>query len=151
MVTADTASVGPAGDAADDPAVWRHPNDPAQSLILGTNKQEGLVVYALDGSERQRLAIGPINNVDVRQDPGSAYDIAVASNGSQRISIFSIDRTTAEVTHLNDGPTGKTEPYGICLGASGNAGLAGVTCKDGTIELWELGGRIRWRHRHAAP
>ncbi|MEQ9437191.1 phytase [Hyphomonas sp.] len=140
MVTAETAPAGATGDAADDPAVWRHPTDAAQSLILGTNKQEGLVVYALDGSERQRLPIGPINNVDVRQDLGSAYDIAVASNDTQGISVFSIDRTTGEVKHVNDVPTGKTEPYGICLGKSGNAGVAGVTYKDGTIELWELDG-----------
>ncbi|KJS37276.1 MAG: 3-phytase [Hyphomonas sp. BRH_c22] len=140
MVTAETAPAGATGDAADDPAVWRHPADPAQSLTLGTNKQEGLVVHALDGSERQRLPIGPINNVDVREVPGSAHDIAVASNDTQGISVFSIDRTTGEVKHVNDVPTGKTEPYGICLGLDEGAGLAGVTYKDGTVELWQLNG-----------
>ena len=63
-----------AGDFADDPALWVHPTDRSQSLILGTHKLEGLYVYGLDGKERQRLTIGRINNVDVRGD------LAVASN-----------------------------------------------------------------------
>ena len=140
MVDAETAPAGATGDSADDPAIWAHPTDPAQSLILGTNKQEGLVVFALDGSERQRLPIGPINNVDLRQGPGAAYDIAVASNDTQGISVFSIDRATGDVKHVNDVPTGKEEPYGICLGINDGPGIAGVTYKDGTIELWELDG-----------
>tara|TARA_R110000868_G_scaffold59536_1_gene182587 strand:+ start:1485 stop:2543 length:1059 start_codon:yes stop_codon:yes gene_type:complete len=140
MVQAETAPAGVTGDSADDPAIWAHPTDREQSLILGTNKQEGLVVFALNGSERQRLPIGPINNVDVRQGIGSTYDIAVASNDTQGISVFSIHRTTGEVMHVNDVPTGKTEPYGICLGTHDGAGLAGVTYKDGTVELWQLDG-----------
>jgi myo-inositol-hexaphosphate 3-phosphohydrolase len=33
------------GDAADDPAIWRNPADPAGARILGTNKKQGLLVY----------------------------------------------------------------------------------------------------------
>src|SRR5687767_14304370 len=38
-----------AGDSADDPAIWLHPTKPELSLILGTDKQGGLVVYDMDG------------------------------------------------------------------------------------------------------
>ena len=35
----ETAPVGtPNADAADDPAIWRNAADPAQSLIVGTDK-----------------------------------------------------------------------------------------------------------------
>jgi 3-phytase len=52
----ETVPVASTRDAADDPAIWVHPDNPEQSLIVGTDKQSGLYVYALDGSERQYLA-----------------------------------------------------------------------------------------------
>lgn len=141
VVTAavETAPAGARGDAADDPALWRHPDDAAKSLILGTNKQEGLVVFRLDGSEAQRLPIGLINNVDVRQSPARTYDIAVASNDQvNAISVFFIDRATGTVSHAGDIPTQTIEPYGICQGQEDGADLAGVTYKDGTAQVWKL-------------
>jgi len=35
-----TDPVGRQGDAADDPAIWIHPQRPAQSRVLGTNKNK---------------------------------------------------------------------------------------------------------------
>lgn len=48
----ETAPVTHDGDSADDPAIWIHPSDPAQSLIIGTDKANGggLTSYNLDGS-----------------------------------------------------------------------------------------------------
>jgi 3-phytase len=141
IVTAavETAPAGARGDAADDPALWRHPYDASKSLILGTNKQEGLVVFRLDGSEAQRLPIGLINNVDVRQSPARAHDIAVASNDQvNAISVFFIDRASGTVVHAGDIPTQTIEPYGICQGQEDGADLAGVTYKDGTVQVWKL-------------
>lgn len=54
------------GDSFDDPALWIHPSQPALSLILGTNKQGGLHLFQLDGS--QLAVASPAahpNNVDV--------------------------------------------------------------------------------------
>jgi 3-phytase len=34
---------------ADHPAVWIHPHDRRATLVLGTKKNAGLDVYALDG------------------------------------------------------------------------------------------------------
>ena len=70
------------GDLADDPAIWVNTSDPASSLILGTNKDEGVYVYALDGGELQELPVGQVNNVDLRGN------IAVASNAS-----FNVDKS----------------------------------------------------------
>ena len=115
MAAMETAPAGDRGDAADDPALWLHPEDAGKSLILGTNKQEGLVVYNLDGSEAARLPIGLINNVDIRQSADRPYDVAVASNDQvNAISVFLVDRATGTVSHRGDIPTNKLEPYGIC-------------------------------------
>ena len=38
-----TEPVPSTGDAADDPAIWIHPDDPARSLVLGTDKK-GLAI-----------------------------------------------------------------------------------------------------------
>ncbi|MBP6765575.1 MAG: phytase, partial [Rubrivivax sp.] len=45
MPRVQTEPMGRYGDAADDPAIWVHPGDPALSLVLGTNKRQGLLVY----------------------------------------------------------------------------------------------------------
>ena len=36
--TVETEPVPHSGDSADDPAIWIHPTDPAQSTIIGTDK-----------------------------------------------------------------------------------------------------------------
>ncbi|MEQ9505344.1 MAG: phytase [Hyphomonas sp.] len=139
MAAVETAPAGARGDAADDPALWMHPTIAAKSLVLGTNKQEGLVVYALDGSEVQRLPIGLINNIDVRQSAERSHDVAIASNDQvNAISVFLIDRATGEVSHRGEIPTGLIEPYGICMGRENGIDMAGVTYKDGTVQVWTV-------------
>ena len=127
----ETAPMNGEGDRADDPAIWVNAADPASSLILGTNKDEGLYVYALDGGELQELPVGRVNNVDLRGN------IAVASNDEHNvISWFNIDPETLTVTHIANTPTGKDEPYGICSGLNDETYEVAVTYKDGTIQLW---------------
>ncbi|MCA8899718.1 MAG: phytase [Hyphomonas sp.] len=127
----ETAPMAGEGDRADDPALWVNAADPASSLILATNKDEGLYVYALDGGELQELPVGQVNNVDLRGN------IAVASNDSENaISWFAIDPETLTVKHLGNSGTGKDEPYGICAGLEGETYRAAVTYKDGTVQLW---------------
>jgi 3-phytase len=127
----ETAAMTGAGDRADDPAVWVNPLDPARSLILATNKDEGLYVYGLDGAERQRLAVGLSNNVDLRGN------LAVVSNdGINALSWFRIDPATLAVTHAGDTKIEKVEPYGVCAGVVGGVYQAAVTFKDGTVEIF---------------
>src|SRR6266540_4958626 len=52
----ETAPVPHKGDAADDPAVWIHPQQPELSLILGTDKEGGLHTYNLDGSPHELVS-----------------------------------------------------------------------------------------------
>ncbi len=122
------------GDRADDPALWVHPSDPSKSLILGTNKDEGLHVYDLSGAETQFLDVGALNNVDVRGN------LAAASNDEfNATSLFEIDLATGTVSHVGNVPTGKDEPYGICMGAISNTTVIVPTYKDGSIQVWARG------------
>lgn len=117
--SAETSPMPQAGDAADDPAVWLHPENPAHSLILGTNKRQGLFVYDLQGQERQRLDVGRLNNVDVRYGvpwQGRIVDIAVASNRDlNALAVFAIDRRNAHVELVDNLPTRLDNIYGLCL------------------------------------
>ena len=107
------------GDAADDPAIWVNPKNPAQSRVLGTNKQQGLEVYDLQGKRVQHLPVGRLNNVDVR--PGftlgsRTVDLAVATNRDHNsLSVFSIDRESGELKAVGEIATPVKDIYGLCL------------------------------------
>ena len=107
------------GDAADDPAIWVNPKNPAQSRLLGTNKQQGLEVYDLQGKRVQHLPVGRLNNVDVR--PGftlgsRTVDLAVATNRDHNsLSVFSIDRASGELKAVGEIATPVKDIYGLCL------------------------------------
>lgn len=122
---AQTAPVPNAGDAADDPALWLHPSRPEQSLLLGTNKQGGLHVYNLDGSQRQLVGNGSRpNNVDVLYGfrlGDQTVDLAIATTRAATtlgVKIWRIDpndRTLVDVTDGNVLPVfAGREPYGCC-------------------------------------
>lgn len=92
-------------DAADDPALWVHPKDIAQSKIIATNKQGGLLVYDLKGKELSSVKVGKPNNVDVRYNfllGKEKVDIAAATDRAKNngILIYAINRDTGELTNI---------------------------------------------------
>ncbi|MFN7725924.1 MAG: phytase [Rubrivivax sp.] len=133
-----TAPVSRAGDAADDPAVWVHPQDAALSRVIGTNKREGLHVYDLEGREVQRLPVGRLNNVDLRQQVqlgGQRLDLVVVTHRDEAaLALFSVD----DQGRLRDAgrvPTGLKEVYGLCVHQPAAGGLeVFVNDKDGRYE-----------------
>lgn len=128
----ETAPMVGVGDRADDPAIWVTDSQDQPSLVLGTNKDEGLHVYNLAGAELQFLEVGAVNNVDIR----GRY--AVASNDEvNALSWFVISRNAdAPVLHIGDTPIETTEPYGVCLGQDDAGLVAAVTYKTGLVEFW---------------
>jgi myo-inositol-hexaphosphate 3-phosphohydrolase len=66
QATMETQPVDHGGDAADDPAIFVHPTDPAKSAIIATDKKGGMLVYDLTGKLLQYLPDGKMNNVDLR-------------------------------------------------------------------------------------
>jgi 3-phytase len=71
----------------DDPAIWINPVDPAQSLVLGTDKDAdgALYVFGLDGKIRHDLTVRGLsrpNNVDIARGVmlgGKRTDVAVVT------------------------------------------------------------------------
>jgi 3-phytase len=143
--------VGRQGDAADDPAIWIHPEQPSRSRVLGTNKKQGLLAYDLDGKLLQELAVGRLNNVDVRPHfklGQQTVDLAVASNRDHNsLSLFSIDRSSGELREAGEVPTPLKEIYGICLFQPASGELYAIANdKDGTFLQYRLSapdGQIR--------
>ena len=142
MPRMQTAPVAQMGDAADDPAIWVHPQDATKSRILGSNKKQGLLAYDLEGRQTQFLASGRLNNVDVRQDVrfgAERFDLALATQrDEQSMVLFTIDGegTLAEAARL---PTGLNDIYGTCLYRTTEGGLdAFVNDKDGRYEHWQI-------------
>jgi len=81
----------------DDPAIWIHPTDPAQSLIVGTDKDSlgGLYVFNLDGKIVNSVkGIKRPNNVDIEYGlmlGGKPVDIAVAAERQTgNLRVFSL-------------------------------------------------------------
>ncbi len=142
----ETDPVASHGDAADDPAIWIHPERPEQSVVIGSNKKRGIDVYDLGGRLLQSLADGRINNVDIRYGfrlGADAIDIVTGSNRTtDSISIFAIDRASRTLSDIADGiiPTGMSDPYGLCMYKSPSSGFfyVFVNDTDGLVRQWRL-------------
>jgi 3-phytase len=134
-------------DAADDPAIWVHPSQPRNSLVIGTVKHYGLEVYDLQGKLRKSYQIGNPNNVDLRYDftlkNGKKVDfIAFSDRATNQVAIYFIDPEKGELIE-NPAPriqSKLTEVYGICLYRSAKSGLfyVFVNGKDGAMEQYQL-------------
>lgn len=142
VVTAagETVAVATANaDAADDPAIWRHPTDPARSLIVGTDKKAGLNVYDLGGAQRDFVDAGRVNNVDLIETViGGKPAVLVAASDrndplNAKIALFLLDTETAKLTAIGSVAAGPGEAYGICLGARGDGVDAFMVAKSGAI------------------
>lgn len=152
---AETVPVGSFGDAADDPAIWAHPTDPAKSLIIGTDKQAGLYVYDMQGKVRQFLPDGKMNNVDLRKGfllGGREVTLVTASNRTAKsIAIYALDDDTGNLVEVADGlqPTGMQDPYGLCMYRSARTGdiYVFINGDDTLKKQWRLvdagNGRVR--------
>jgi len=136
--TAETDPVDTAADAADDPAIWRNPADPAKSLVIGTDKKAGIHVYSLAGKRLSFTPADRLNNVDLRT-VGKRV-IAAASDRADvdaaHVSLFTLDTAAARLVPLGRFPVGPGEAYGMCLWtrARDHALFGFVVLKDGRID-----------------
>jgi myo-inositol-hexaphosphate 3-phosphohydrolase len=97
-----------AGDA-DDPAIWLHPSDPAQSLVIATLKDGGLVVFNLAGEVVQVFApeeYGDFryNNVDLIYGfslGAETVDLAVVSDReNDTLAVYRIDPVSGQLSDV---------------------------------------------------
>lgn len=139
--SAETEPVGTANqDAADDPAIWRNQADPAQSLIVATDKKAGLYVYGLDGRRRGFVDGGLVNNVDLVEMGANAGEpgvVVVASDRNDieeaRLQVFGLDTVAAVLTPIATVPAGPGEGYGLCLSLRGGELRSYLPVTDGRI------------------
>jgi 3-phytase len=146
--TEETDPVHHDGDAADDPAIWVNPDDPAMSAVVATDKKGGLLVYDVSGKELQYLKSGDMNNVDVRPAVGTlnlrgrSVVMVVAGNRTDNtIGVFELDPGTRQLRDITAAPiTPALEVYGSCLyhSAATGAMYSFVNSKKGEVEQWAL-------------
>jgi 3-phytase len=142
----ETDPVSNVDDAADDPAIWVHPTDPAQSTIIGTDKDGGLVVYELSGRQLQYLPDGLMNNVDLRYNfplGGQRVTLVTAGNRKdQSIAIYRVNPQTRQLENVAARTirVGIKEAYGSCMYHSSQTDKYYFIVNDdrGQVEQWEL-------------
>lgn len=140
--TVQTDTVARHGDAADDPAIWVHPQNARLSRVLGTNKKQGLLVYDMQGKQTQLLESGRLNNVDVRQNikwGQQSFDIAMATQRDENSLVLYVINDQGQVTEAARVPTRLDKIYGFCLYQPRTGGLeAFVNDKDGTYQQFRI-------------
>jgi 3-phytase len=142
----ETTPVANPADAADDPAIWVNPKDPAKSAVIGTDKKGGLYVYDLAGKPLQYLANGRMNNVDLRAGfklGGRDVVLVTASDRTNKaIAILTLDPETRQLTDVADGiqDSNLSDPYGLCMYRSRRSGETYVFVNDptGLVRQWRL-------------
>ncbi len=144
-VTADvqTDVMARFGDAADDPAIWVNKKRPQKSLIIGTNKKQGLFVYDMQGREVQHFNTGKLNNVDVRYGVPfgkKVVDIAVATKRDDNsLAIYIIDPKNGKLTFSGSVATDLEEIYGFCLYQNANGTTYAIpNAKSGEFQQIQL-------------
>ncbi len=133
-------------DAADDPAIWIHPENPAKSIIFGTDKKGGLASYNLSGEELHYFKTGNMNNCDLRCNfklNGDSVDVLAASNRtSHSLSLYRIrENGMLDSIHSRIIPSQmEDEVYGLCMYKSRTTGkfFVFMNSKAGEVEQWEL-------------
>ena len=115
---APTVRTEPVANDPDDPAVWRHPSDPARTLILGTNKAiapaGALYAFGLDGKTRQIVdGLDRPNNVDVEGNLA-----VLTERNKQRLRVFRIDPATGRLSDAGAIPVfeGQTGEAALAMG-----------------------------------
>lgn len=155
VATVETVPVDSHGDAADDPAIWANPTNPAASLVVATDKKSGLYLYDMQGRVLQHLPDGKMNNVDLRTDfmlGGQPIVLVTASDRTNKaVAIYRLDTEARRLVNIADGiqPTEQGDPYGQCMYRSPTTGKTYVFINDsnGEKRQWELvdagNGRVR--------
>jgi len=149
LVPADgeTVPVQHSGDAADEPTIWVNHANPAESLVIGNDKQGALEVYELNGSLRQRITTSTVfwGNSDIRQGvalAGRTRDVVVAYNAGLRV--YEVDPVQRRLVSITDG-TGSIFTdvgEGVCLyqdTAAGQLYAFVIRAGKGRVRQFRLG------------
>ncbi|HKB14869.1 MAG TPA: phytase, partial [Planctomycetota bacterium] len=143
--TVETVPVPDGGDAADDMAIWVHPTVPGLSLVIGTDKDQGLAVYDLSGNQLQFLPDGELNNVDLRYGfPLGLAQVALVTSGERSndlLAAYAVDPVSRTLSNVaaRDIPLG-FQVYGCCMYRSQDTGEYYFfgTSENGVVKQFRL-------------
>jgi 3-phytase len=147
QATVETEPVPVWGDAADDIAIWVHPNVPALSTVIGTQKKGGLVVYDLTGQQIQYLPDGRMNNVDLRYHfPLGDESVTLVAASNRELGSIALYKVNPQSRQLENVAAGtivvglEKKPYGLCMyhNPSTHQYYVFVNDKNGSVEQWEV-------------
>lgn len=123
LASAETEAVATrALDSADDPEIWVDSKDSRRALIYAADKKAGLYVYDLTGKQVQFLAVGPMNNVDLRS--GLVIDglpetvVAASDRVKGGAALFKLDPATLQTSFWGFVSMPTSEAYGFCMGVT---------------------------------
>jgi 3-phytase len=145
--TLETDPVPGTGDAADDAAIWVHPDDPARSVVIGTDKADGgLAIYDLTGRQIQYLDTDKLNNIDLRNGfalQGKSTALLIATSRSEdTMEAFRIEPATRRLSEVPASQNGAGfAVLGTCMYRSPSSGKFYVFIterKGGRVEQWEV-------------
>src|SRR5688572_4903606 len=140
-----------ANDTADDMAIWIHPTDPARSLVIGDDKEGGLMVWGLDGQELQYVDGTSYNNLDLRYNfpldgtfsTGESHStvalVGVSDQGEGQFDFFKVNPYAMRLEPVG-GFDISISPYGGCMYLRVPTGTYYFIAPDfdGVTEQWEV-------------
>lgn len=145
QVVAAVEETTPAVGRADDVAIWRDASEPSRSVLIGTDKDIGLMVYDLTGAELHRIEGFQPNNVDLRDGitlGGAEASIVVAGDDEEgSILVYRLDPATRSLVDVSVRRlTTDVKPYGLCLYREATSERLYVFAadEDGRVEQLEL-------------
>lgn len=130
-------------EAAVAPAVWVHPSEQDLSLIIGTDDEQGLVVYDLSGEIIQLIETEPLTAIDIRYGVTvgeETIDVIVAGVDEEpMVLFFTVDVDTREVSQIGELETG-IDQAGTCFFNSSvtDTLYVVVVSEDGELEQYAL-------------
>lgn len=129
---------GPAlnpGDNADDTAIWIHPEDPSLSLIIGDDKEGGVLVWDLSGRQLQFIDDSKnMNNLDLRYnfplrgtyEDGTAHErvalVGVVNETDVALSFYKVNPSARRLEPVGNVKLDENRPYGGCMYHSPKSG-----------------------------
>ena len=165
QATVETEPVPVWGDAADDIAIWIHPQNTALSTVIGTQKRGGLAVYDLTGRQIQYLPDGRMKNVDLRYHfplGNKTVTLVAASNRTNdSIALYKVNPLSRQLENVakiqksrfqrelqgggQTGPGGilvglQNEVYGLCMYRNPltHQYYVFINDKNGDVEQWQV-------------
>ncbi len=136
-------------DAADDMAIWINTSNPEKSLIIGTNKKGGVVVFDLEGAEKAFYPTGRINNIDVLYGFALGRDkidlVGCTNRSDQSVDLFRLNPADGTLSDIAAGALqvdthAVKDVYGFCFFHSKRSGkpYLFVSGKNGVVRQFEL-------------